>query len=405
MRPIHQLAVLIAAGVLLSACGGSATPAPKSAEAPTTAPAKPAAPAAPAAPAPAASPAAPTSPAPAASPAAPAAASPAAPAAASPAAASKPSGPVTELSVALLPNLNYISFFAGVERGIFLKHGIDMKLKVVSTAPDAVKALGAGDTQLTIGVWSGLAPARAQGLDVKMFYFLVSEPWDVNYDRQNAIVVRPGVNANTVADLKGLKVGFPFGSGNDTYVRQHIAKAGLKPDEVTYVNVPTQNLPAAIAAGQIDAAGTSEPYGMMTLTQTPGSKELVRSGNVYDGRIAAAASGAWLDKNPALAEQTWAALAESAQWVRQNPDQAAVVASHVLTLDVPLLRKALDYVSLDPRVSSKFRQAFEDENRVLVEQKKMPAAVPVSEMFPEAQIREWQKKYAQYTSDLKPLPE
>lgn len=389
VRHVGWMASLCAA-LLMAACGGGQPPAPKSAAAPTTAPP------APAAAKPAASPAAPAPAAPAASPAA------AAPAP-SPAASAK--APV-ELWAAVISNLNYTPFFVGVDQGIFLKHGIDMKLKVLNTAPDVVKALQAGDAQFTVGTWSGLAPAKIQGVDLKIFYLLVSEPWDVNYDRYSAILVRPGLNATKMEDLKGLKIGFAFGSGTDTYVRQHLAKAGLKPEDVQLQNIQTPNIPAAMAAGNLDAAGTAEPYGILTQARAPGTRELVRGGNVTSGRIMAATSSTWLDRNPALAEQVWAALAESSQITRQNPDKAVEAASRQLSgMEVPILRKALEYLSFDPRLSAKIEQAFEQENKTLVEQKKMPSEPKLSETVAASLMREYQKKYAQSFSDLKPLQE
>ena len=50
-----------------------------------------------------------------------------------------------------------------------------------------------------------------------------------------------------------------FASSAHLLVLDIIAKAGLKPDEVTVLNVPAPELPAAMQTGQIDAAAAWTP--------------------------------------------------------------------------------------------------------------------------------------------------
>jgi hypothetical protein len=46
------------------------------------------------------------------------------------------------LAVAVGNNFNHVPSFVGVEKGIFLKHGVDVKLKVLSTGQEMSKAWG-----------------------------------------------------------------------------------------------------------------------------------------------------------------------------------------------------------------------------------------------------------------------
>ena len=46
-----------------------------------------------------------------------------------PAAAQQPA----QMSAAVGDNMNHVPSFVGVEKGIFLKHGVDVKLKVLAT--------------------------------------------------------------------------------------------------------------------------------------------------------------------------------------------------------------------------------------------------------------------------------
>src|SRR2546430_14072585 len=53
----------------------------------------------------------------------------------------------TTVTAAIGSNMNHVPSFVGVEKGIFLKHGIDVKLKILSTGQEMSKALQAGNAQ------------------------------------------------------------------------------------------------------------------------------------------------------------------------------------------------------------------------------------------------------------------
>src|SRR2546426_11925051 len=54
----------------------------------------------------------------------------------------------TTVTAAIGSNMNHVPSFVGVEKGIFLKHGVDVKLKILSTGQEMSKALQAGEAHL-----------------------------------------------------------------------------------------------------------------------------------------------------------------------------------------------------------------------------------------------------------------
>ena len=57
--------------------------------------------------------------------------------------------------------MNHVPSFVGVEKGIFLKHGIDLKLKVLATGQEMSKALQAGEVQIIGSAFSNY-PGRGR---------------------------------------------------------------------------------------------------------------------------------------------------------------------------------------------------------------------------------------------------
>src|ERR671912_731108 len=80
-----------------------------------------------------------------------------------PAAAQQPA----QLTAAVGDNMNHVPSFVGVEKGIFLKHGVDVKLKVLATGQEMSKALQAGEAQIIGAAFSNFPVAVERGMAAK----------------------------------------------------------------------------------------------------------------------------------------------------------------------------------------------------------------------------------------------
>ena len=77
----------------------------------------------------------------------------------------------------------------------------------------------------------------------------------------NGVVVGKGSALKTAKDLEGRKVAVnALKNIGDTTVSAAVEKAGGDPSKVTFVAMPFPDMPAAVAAGTVDAAWLSEPF-------------------------------------------------------------------------------------------------------------------------------------------------
>ena len=74
---------------------------------------------------------------------------------------------VYQAAVAVGNNMNHVPSFVGVEKGIFLKHGIDLKLKVLATGQEMTKAVQAGEAQFLGAAYSNFPLAVERGFKGK----------------------------------------------------------------------------------------------------------------------------------------------------------------------------------------------------------------------------------------------
>ncbi|RCX24771.1 ABC transporter substrate-binding protein [Thioalbus denitrificans] len=106
-----------------------------------------------------------------------------------------------------------------------------------------------------------------------------------DYSNGNDMIVgAPGVES--IADLKGRKVGVEIGFVDHLLLLNGLAKAGLTEADVELVNVPTNETPQVLASGDVAAIGAWQPNSGMALKLVAGSSPIYTSadepGLIYD---------------------------------------------------------------------------------------------------------------------------
>ena len=137
------------------------------------------------------------------------------------------------------------------------------------------------------------------------------------------IVAAPGIES--MKGLKGKKVGLEEGFVPHLLLLTGLEKNGMKAEDVTIVNTPTNETPQVLASKAVDAIGAWQPNSGQALKALPGSKPVFTSadapGIIYDLLYVSAES---LEKN----REEWAKVVKVwyriAEYIRdeENIDEA-----------------------------------------------------------------------------------
>jgi taurine transport system substrate-binding protein len=179
---------------------------------------------------------------------------------------------------------------------------------------DVIRAMASGDVQLGEVGSTGVATAISQGMDVELFWILE------DIASAEALVARNGSGVNTIADLKGKKVGTPFVSTSHFQLLYALQKAGLKASDVQVLNMRPPEIAAAWARGDLDATFIWDPV-LSTVKKT--GKVLTTSGDIckqgactFDGLVV---TRKFASENPAFMLALVKALARADADYRANP--------------------------------------------------------------------------------------
>jgi sulfonate transport system substrate-binding protein len=308
-------------------------------------------------------------------------------------------------------NFGHLPMFVGVEKGLFKKHGVDVKLKVVNIGSQMVTSMQKNEVQIGDMSVTTFLKARHGGDPFRVIGVIQSDATRANADEPLAIIARKGsgIRAGNIEDLKGKRIALSRGQTSDEYLKMVLARRNMKYEDVEIVdigNASQTQLATLLKEGKADATVCWEPFNTMVLEQAAGSYEVVRGGGHLSYIMVATTHEPTLKTSPEVVRNFVAGLAAASQYTRKNRAEAVeIFAKWVPGLDPAVGKKAIQHISYDPRVSAPVIQAFETaEDDVLKNTLKGAARLNVPDQFAASFMAEVQKSNPEYFSDLPPLP-
>jgi len=148
-----------------------------------------------------------------------------------------------------------------------------------------------------------------------------------------------GVTA--VEDLAGKRLGVPgISAVLDIMARRVMMAHGVALDSVNYTETPFPVQMDLLKAGTVDAVVTVDPFYGRIQANGIGTPIADLLEGISDGQTAQffAVSGEWAKANPDAVSAFRDAIGESAQYVRDNPDEARAAIGAYLKLPEPVLK-------------------------------------------------------------------
>jgi ABC-type nitrate/sulfonate/bicarbonate transport system substrate-binding protein len=217
----------------------------------------------------------------------------------------------------------HIPVWTGMETGMFKEHGFDVEWRFIGKSMDRLNAISSGEAQFASLGEIAMLSAMAQGN--KRFYWVGNQDIAPGFE---GLVAAKGIK--DYADLKGKKIGFPFGSSVDLTARMLLKQNGLDPaKDVRLVNLEVGDVPAAFKAGNVDAALIWEP-GFSQLKAEEGATvlgmdtdtEVYRKFGTMTGPDVLIISRKWVDKDTERATEFMRAYFRALRFVKVKPESA-----------------------------------------------------------------------------------
>ena len=217
--------------------------------------------------------------------------------------------------------LYYLPLSIAESQGYFKAEGLDVTIVDFAGGSKALQAVVGGSADVVSGAFEHTLLMQPKGIKLRAFALQGRAP-------QIVLGINPKTmpGYRTVADLKGRKIGVTApGSSTNVLANFVLAKAGLKPSDVSIIGVGAgSGAVAAMRAGQIDAISNLDP--VITLLQRSGDLKIVSDTRIvaeadkaFGGPMPAGcmyAPQAFIDRNPATVQAIANAIVRADKWIQ-----------------------------------------------------------------------------------------
>lgn len=171
-------------------------------------------------------------------------------------------GATNDFVVGTIPNPSVAAIYIGNDQGMFDDAGITVDPKPATGFAPNLAAVVNGESQVGFAAVVPLIVARSKGAPIKIIAGADAAPttYDADSDPDNVYAL-PDSGITDPSDLEGKTVAVTaLGSIQDLGVKIMVEKDGGDPDKVKFLNLPSNDMIAALEADRVDAVALSEPF-------------------------------------------------------------------------------------------------------------------------------------------------
>lgn len=250
------------------------------------------------------------------------------------------SGGITKVKVGVIPIVDVAPLYLGQEKGFFKKHGLELEVSLAQGGAAIVPAVASGQYQFGFSNSTSLMIAQSNNVPVKVVSNGIASTGVQGKDF-GALVVKGDSSIKSADQLEGKKVAInTLKNINETAVRESVRKAGGDPDQVKFVELAFDQMPAALDGGDIDAAMVVEPA--LATVKSQGGREIASPLVDVAPNLTVAmyfTSTSYEQQNADTVKKFQDAVAESLAYADAHPDEARQIVTTYTKIPAAVLAK------------------------------------------------------------------
>ena len=282
---------------------------------------------------------------------------------------------VDKLRIALPAVPHSALLHIAAEQGYFAAQGLDVSLLPVTHGKAAMERLVAGE-----------ADVAAMSDVVFLLAVLRGEPLAVaasvlNVANESAVVVRRDRDIAVPRDLTGKRIGVSFGTSGEYFLWVFLVRHGLAPESVTLVDVPPNQIAAALATGSIDAAATWSPILADAQAALGQNAVLLTEPGDYRVDFLLVGGSGFLQAHPQATQKLLRALLQAEQYQRSQPQAVLELVARRIKADVRALQPGWADFNLKVGLRQSLLITLEDQARWAMARGLVPSG-PLPNLLP-----------------------
>lgn len=249
------------------------------------------------------------------------------------------------------------AFFVADQRQLFPHHGLVLQTQRYAIGKQALAAVieGRADMALVADTPYILAIAKGNQIAVVSTVF--------NSRKTSALLMRVDHGVRTAADLRGRRIGTVLGTNAQYFLDKLLEHQGIGASEVTIVDYTPEAMLKAMRDGEVDAITTWQPE-LARLQQALGTKvAALFEQDLFVYRFLLVGKVGFVDSHPHEVQRLLGALADSHQYMLDQPQDARQIVAAALRLPPELLASFFEPVDYGLSLDQSLLLALDDQTR------------------------------------------
>lgn len=178
-----------------------------------------------------------------------------------------------------------------------------------------------------------------------------------------AIIARKDRGILNLRDLKGKKMAATLGTTSEFFMDAILGTQGISRKDVRVIDLKAEEMPAALANGDVDAVSAFLPYTNYSLRKLGGNGILFNDDNIYTWTFNVVSTQEFIRKNPGKVKKLLRALIKAEEFVKQNPDEAQKIVADFSGMDISIVRDIWADNDFSVTLDQSLLLVLEDESR------------------------------------------
>ncbi|MGI5193466.1 ABC transporter substrate-binding protein [Streptomyces sp. CA-288835] len=246
----------------------------------------------------------------------------------------------TTVKVGIIPILDVAPVYLGQKKGFYEKRGLKLELTPAQGGAAIVPGVLNNEFQFGFSNTTSLLVAQSKKVPVKVVANGVASTAEEGADFMGT-TVKKGSPIKSPKQLEGKKVAVnSLNNICDTSIKESVRKDGGDPSKLKFVEMPFDQMPAALEGDQVDAACTPEPA--LSTVKEAGGTAIAASFYDVDPNLTVAmyfTSQQYAKQNPELVKKFQEATAESLKYADSHPDEVREIVATYTKIPPTLLEK------------------------------------------------------------------
>lgn len=245
----------------------------------------------------------------------------------------------TQVKVGVIPIVDVAPLYLGQKKGFFSSRGIDLRMETAQGGAAIIPGVLSGQFTFGFSNVTSLMIAQTKGVPIKSVVNGDATTGDTKAD-VTGVAVKNSSAIKSAKDLGGKTVAVnTLQNIGDTTVREAVREDGGDPSKIKFVEMPFDQMPAALTSGQVDAAWMAEPA--LTIAKGQGARLVASPFAETDPKLTVATyftSTKLLKENPGLVKKFTDAMTESLTYATEHPDEARQILTTYTKLSGAVLK-------------------------------------------------------------------